>query len=121
MKLIHKILIAIAVIVAIAFFFRSKPGKQFYNAIKKELNTDYEKKQRELDSIQKLRELDKVSYEILISDRNLKIELLNSKLESANQKIKQNEKLLNDYRSGDFNERFRQFTKLITNTDTVPR
>lgn len=114
-------IIAIIVIISLYFIFKPNIGKSLYKFLKKEYETTDVNISKKIDSIQKLRERDLQTYNELIANSDRVIEEMSQKLDKANLKIKQNEKLINDYRSGDFDQRFSKFSKLITGKDDVQR
>lgn len=104
--------------VAVILLYPNLP-KRFLKGLIKEYEVEVEKKQKELDSIQKLREKDSIDYIDALRIKDFELEEIQQRLDRANYKIRQNEKELNSYRNGDFNERFGKFTKLITVTDSL--
>ena len=115
------ILSLVALLLVLAYVFKPNIGKSLY----KYLKDDYEQKDKEIsneiDSIQRLRDSDLISYKDQLKDRQEAIERINEQLEKAKIKIRQNEKLINEYRSGNFSERFSKFSELITDKDHIQR
>lgn len=115
----HYIIIGLVLLVVVAFLLKSNLPKRFLKNLIKTYEVEFEQKQKELDSVQKLRAKDSIEYFKAILIKDFEILEIQERLESANNKIRQNEKELNSYRNGNFNERFGKFTKLITVTDSL--
>lgn len=108
-KYVYIIIGAVALIVIAFFLFPSVP-KSFLKGLIKTYEVEYKQKQKELDSIQRLRERDSIAYIEALDLKDFELQEIQSRLDRANYKIKQNEKELNAYRVGDYHINFRAFT-----------
>jgi peptidoglycan hydrolase CwlO-like protein len=113
------IIIGVFALIVIAFLLFPSVPKGFLKDLIKTYEVEYKQKQKELDSIQNLRVRDSIDYLDALSVKESELMEIQQRLERANHKIRQNEKELNSYRNGDFNERFGKFTRLITVTDSL--
>jgi hypothetical protein len=111
--------IVIIVTVLLVFVF-NKTGfsKKILNIINKDLIEANEKLKKESVDIQNIRIRDSINYNEALHQNQAEIELLKSKYNNSLKIIKKHEKAINDYRSGDFNNNFVIFTKLVCN-DTL--
>lgn len=113
------ITIAVCAIVVFLFLIRSNLPKRFLKGLIKTYEVEYKQKQKELDSIQKVRERDSIDHIEALKFKDFELQEIQERLDRANYKIIKNEKELNSYRNGDFNERFSKFTRLITTKDSL--
>ena len=113
------IIIGIIALLALVLFLQPNLPKRFLKGLIKDYEVEYKAKQKELDSIQNLRVRDSIDYLDALRMKDFELQDIQDRLNKANYKIRQNEKELNSYRNGDFNERFGKFTRLITVTDSL--
>lgn len=114
-------LVVVAVLLILAYVFKPNIGKSLYKYLKEDYEKTDKNISKSIDSIQNLRDEDLISYKDQLKDRQEAIDRINQQLDRAKLKIRQNEKLINEYRSGDFSERFFKFSELITDQDHIPR
>jgi uncharacterized protein YxeA len=110
------IIIGVFALIVIAFLLFPSVPKGFLKDLIKTYEVEYKQKQKELDSIQKVRQRDSINYIGALNNKDLEIQEIQGRLDNAYYKIKLNEKELNSYRVGDYYRNFSSFTGNVTDT-----
>jgi len=108
------IFIGIGALIVIFVILRPDLPLGWYKDLKQKFETEDLSLKRQIDSIQEVR---KTELESLNLDAEIMV--VSKELEIARQRIKIYDKELSDYRNAGFDERFRRFTELVTQKDTI--
>lgn len=111
-----KISLAIVVILIglyVANLMRPDIAKKFLQRFKNDLELQEQVSKKKFDSIEAIRQADYLRYIDEINYKDQEIEAIYQQLKYYKTKTQQYEKELNDYRSGNFNERFSKFSNLV--------
>ncbi|MGG5486241.1 hypothetical protein [Gaetbulibacter sp. PBL-D1] len=111
-----KIILGIVVILIglyVANLMRPDIAKKFFQRFKNDLELQEQVSKKKYDSIEAIRQTDYLKYVDEINYKDQEIEAIYQQLKYYKTKTQQYEKELNDYRSGNFDERFRKFSNLV--------
>ena len=113
-----KIFIGIIVLL-LGYIVLKTTAKNIYENIREKLIIKDESIIKDLDSIEKLRVKENIYYKDAIRDKDIEIADIGNQLASSNLRNRLNEKKLNDYRNGDFDNNFILFTEHVTKKDSI--
>jgi len=113
------IFIGIGALIVIFVILRPDLPLGWYKDLKQKFETEDLSLKRQIDSIQEVRKTELESLNLAIAQKDAEIMVVSKELEIARQRIKIYDKELSDYRNAGFDERFRRFTELVTQKDSI--
>ena len=108
-----KVLIVFTLILFVFYMVKPNAYKRFYKLFNKELEQREVVSKKVYDSIERVRRYDRERYAELIKMKDMEIDNVRNELLQEKQRAKRYAKELDNYRRGDFDERFIKFTSLV--------